>query len=431
MQKILQKSFASEICQSLGFIFVCAATLACPTVAAAQGLVITANTGPPIDPTRVTTEELFCRGNSVAARRAVFSAVFSFTGKLNSSDTWRDLNDQWTEFLKSELNDPRVNASCSRHGVYPSGILYRDSAMRQWQGMGNQVSVVNWTPKDPAKETGSAVRRKAVFFRGPNPSLKENGYSGVTFDIEYKFLVCDQEVHIAYSILDDSVKSKDENPSYWFGPPGKILVYKPKVAFQKINSLPLKFSVWIGQQHYSPLARLSDVQASKALALTCFAGQTQKIAMLKDHVPKPTPAAITAFLNNLNASFETSMILTSSAAEQEIKAGQVGAARTSDADAPKQLQTTGELAAPPAADPEAKALNEANLAKVTATVAAATAKRRAEQAQYEQGVRLAAAAKAKYDQDKVAYDAQLVRVKAAQIEYQRKMVEYKRAIAPK
>lgn len=195
------------------------------------------------------------------------------------------------------------------------------------QGLGNQVSVVNWTPKDPAKESGSAVRRKTVFFRGPNPSLKENGYSGVTFDIEYKFLVCDQEVHIAYSILDDSVESEGGNPSYWFGPPGNIQVYKPKVPFPKINSLPLKIVIWKGEAYSSALARLSDVQASKALALTCFAGQTQKVAMLKDHVPKPTPETLTAFLNSLNASFETSMILTSAAAEQEIKAGQGAAAR--------------------------------------------------------------------------------------------------------
>ncbi len=151
----------------------------------------------------------------------------------------------------------------------------------------------------------------------------ENGYSGISFDVEYKFIVCDQEVHIAYSVLDDSSKSGEYGvvPNYWFGPRGKIRVYKTGVPLPKINNLPLKIVVWKGEAYSSALARLSDVQASKALALTCFAGQTQKVAMLKDHVPKPTPETLTAFLNSLNASFETSMILTSAAAEQEIEAG--------------------------------------------------------------------------------------------------------------
>lgn len=291
---------------------------------------------------------------------------------------------------------------------------------------GNNV-LTDWAPTG-RNSLSSERRTKEVFFKAPSGTQK--GYSGVKFDIEYQFIVCDREVHIAYSVLPNSARVHNGGiPTYWWGGPDKYRFHKSNLSLPSINSLPLKIVVWKGDAYSSALARLSDVQASKALGFGCFTGQSQKVGLLKDHISDTAPEKIKAVLNAFNASFETSYILTNAAAEDEIRnaAGEL----TTDTDQDPSVGVASiQNDDTPGPDQAAKALNEANLLKAKAAVdalAANAAKFRADQETYERGVREAAAAKARFDQSMAAYELELARTQAAQAEYQRKMEDHRKA----
>lgn len=287
--------------------------------------------------------------------------------------------------------------------------------------------LIEWTPTG-RNSVSSDRRTKSVFFKSPSGTQK--GYSGVKFDIEYQFIVCDREVHLAYSVVPDSARVHNGGiPTYWWGGPDKYRFHKSNLSLPSINSLPLKIVVWKGDAYASALARLSDVQASKALGFGCFTGQSQKVGLLKDHISDSAPEKIKAVLNTFNASFETSYILTNAAAEDEIRNAAGKLATDPDQD-PSVGIASIQNDDTPGPDQAAKALNEANLLKAKAAVdalAANAAKFRADQETYERGVREAAAAKARFDQSMAAYELELARTQAAQAEYQRKMADHRKA----
>src|SRR3954465_13532488 len=67
--------------------------------------------------------------------------------------------------------------------------------------------LVDWSPLSVLEDEPepSNRKRKTVFFRDPNLSLSEKGFAGVVFDVEYQFLACSGELHLAYSLVENSV----------------------------------------------------------------------------------------------------------------------------------------------------------------------------------------------------------------------------------
>lgn len=186
----------------------------------------------------------------------------------------------------------------------------------------------------PKEDGGSKGKRRtaSVPFDDPNTSLGEKGFAGVVFDVDYQFIACSGELHIAYSLVEDSVgigrlagggdrvtvNGGRGRANYWLD--GKV--YKVEALPEKIINLPLKGAVWMGHQD-QPLGRFADDHAGKALGFGCFSGQTKKIANLKDlnNGESPTKDELPKILEKLRVNFATNEILTSSAAEEEIRTG--------------------------------------------------------------------------------------------------------------
>lgn len=191
--------------------------------------------------------------------------------------------------------------------------------------------VIEWSPKGD-QAPPSKRRTKSVFFRSPHDD--ERGYSGVTFDIEYQFLTCMGELHIAYSLDPESVRighlpnmaaSSTAHYSY------KGHFYRVAPPSPHVENVPLKGIVYFDGDE---IGRFGDDFAGPAVGFGCFSGQTKKIADMKDvgrHLSeRPTKEELAKFFDGLTVNFETRELLTSSAAEEEIRNGVAKAAAEQD-----------------------------------------------------------------------------------------------------
>lgn len=177
-----------------------------------------------------------------------------------------------------------------------------------------QQFTADWRPK-VAAPLASATRRAIVNFA--SPAQGERGYSGLAFDVEYQFLVCQGELHIAYSLAEDSVR---RHPG-WTLPASYLLDGKhhlPTASPTKILSVPLTGTVsTIGAKL---IGQFGDDFASKALGFGCFTGQTKKLGNMKDYLPENASEQQTKdFLNSLEAFMKTTEVYESAAAEDEIR----------------------------------------------------------------------------------------------------------------
>jgi hypothetical protein len=279
---------------------------------------------------------------------------------------------------------------------------------------------LQWQPTEVAS-TASQRKKKSVFFRAPHADMDERGYQGTTFDVEYQLIACMGELHLAYSVVPNSVHSKRR---VYFLEGSWHDTSTP--APTNVESVHLKGTVYIPPFTNEPIGTFSDPAAGEALGFGCFTGQTKKVAKLKDHVgPNPNPEQVKTFINKLEVSFRTTDVLTSLAAEQEIREGK--AAKTSATKEGREQADAGpteaDLRAKRRAEKEAEfqaavkkyeedlAAQRTAVAKFNAdTVQVAITK--AAQAQRAQ------AAEAEYARQKAAHDAEVERYKREQGAYQ-------------
>lgn len=144
------------------------------------------------------------------------------------------------------------------------------------------------------------------------------GYFDAYMKMSYKLIVCDGEVHIAYSLIPESVKSDGR---YYLN--GKE--WKTMAPFPTVSSIPFNSSVGDGVR---TIGSVGDKFAGKSLGMGCFSGQTKRVALLREVITLPASNEnITYFLNsmalrsgNTETAIFTSTVLTSSLAEQQITA---------------------------------------------------------------------------------------------------------------
>lgn len=285
--------------------------------------------------------------------------------------------------------------------------------------------------REPKGDSG-ARRKATVSFREPQTVAGENGFGGVTFNVEYQFLACSGELHIAYSLVENSVgigrlvggddrlltSDRSGRANYWH----EGQVYKVQALPETILNLPLRGSVWVRFQD-RPLGTFADDHAGKALGFGCFSGQTKKVADLKDLktdlVKEPTKEELAKLFDQLRVDFKTVQMLTSSAAEEEIRSG---LAQKAAGDNERSGQAGLEAAS---AD---RALRNAEADARSADRAAREAEFQARMKAYEEGVAENKAAVEKYEAEIEAVETQKAasaeRAKAVQEEFARQQAAY-------
>lgn len=307
----------------------------------------------------------------------------------------------------------------------------KSQLMQQWAST-NRFRRQEWEPVGDLSPEASTSRKTAtVFFR--SPADDERGYSGTTFDIEYQFLACMGELHIAYSLVENSVKVgrlagggnrvvkgvRADKASYWHE--GKV--YKVGALPQSVLSLPLKGIVWLEPDTTHVIGKFADDHAAKALGFGCFSGQTKKIADLKDLTTdsgqKPTKEELAKHFDRLRVSFETVQLLTSSAAEEEIRSGLAKAAED-------EYERSGQAGLDRAAEERTAGRKAAE--ERAARKAAEEAEFQAKQKAFEEGVAAHKAAVEQYQKALADVQAQqaagVAQARSAQEEFARKQAEY-------
>lgn len=195
----------------------------------------------------------------------------------------------------------------------------------------------------------------------------QNGYSRASVGLNYKFIRCDNEIHLAYSLDNKSVRVSD---TYSYN--GKeIMAAQPAPT---PPTIALSGSVTDGRST-TTIAQISDGLAAPALGYGCFSGQTKRVGP----VPAGSPAQVDAYVSNLtfspsdmpqvlrNGAIENTQATAERAEQQRLAAEKEKAEQTAarkDAEAQKRTVE--------AERKKAAALVDSNKAKAAAAREAAT-----------------------------------------------------------
>ena len=360
---------------------------------------------------------------------------------VQSNLTVSELQKLWSAWVQERFGENGyVSATCSdRSGWIPrtrwdetpfgseASVEEYIEASRAYNGWSYRK--ISWSPDDAADSSYSGRKTKTVLFRPAHDN--ERGYRGVTFDVEYQFIVCGGELHIAYSVVEDSVRRAHNNVGSDLYSLGGHL-YKVSPPPPTILNLPLKGRVFYSFLHASTIGTFADDHAGRALGFGCFSGQSQKIADVKDlrdeNGGTPSKEYLPKVLDLLDVSFETTQVLTSAEAEDEIRAGlSKQAAGKSGEERPqadqgpseaelraqRQAQEEAEFQAKQKAYEEGMAEHQAAVEQYQKALADMEAQKAAN----------AAAAKAQQEEfarKQAAYEAEVARAKQAQDEYEAK-----------
>ena len=299
--------------------------------------------------------------------------------------------------------------------------------MRDNKALFPHVVFVNWTPSASAikeeEEAAGSHRNATVPFAEPVRGKNYSGYVNATFNVEWMPIECSGELHIAYSLIDDSVRQK--RPVYMVKGE-RFTIAKP--ASPTVTSVPIRAVVRRG---VTVIGEFADDAAGKALGFGCFSGQTKKVAKIADlrifGTDKPPKEEVAKYLESLDVDFTTPMVLTSTFAEAEIKAGNAEADKAKAEISPKD---TGPSAADLAA--EARAQREAEFQAKQADYERKLAEQQQAVAEYEEAKRkmaeqakanaaAAQAVQAEFARQQAQHEAEMEAFRKAQADYEAKL----------
>lgn len=141
---------------------------------------------------------------------------------------------------------------------------------------------------EAASAQSSTPRQVRVPF---GPPVAGDGYTGGSVALQYAFLNCFGELHIAYGLVAGSAQSSGV---YLMG--GKT--YEARGGAPQLSSIKLSATAKrLGAEVIGPVA---DNAAGPALGLGCYTGQLIQLGVMTQWLgPKPTPQQVTNFLNTL------------------------------------------------------------------------------------------------------------------------------------
>ncbi|MDO8801400.1 hypothetical protein [Phenylobacterium sp.] len=195
---------------------------------------------------------------------------------------------------------------------------------------------------EAANAQSSTPRQARVPF---GPPVGGDGYTGGSVALQYAFLNCFGELHIAYGLVAGSAQASDV---YLMG--GKT--YEARGGTPQPSSIKLSGTAKrLGSEVIGPVA---DNAAGPALGLGCYTGQLIQLGVLTHWLgPKPTPQQVTNFLNTLTLDVAPGGPVRDFALEARLRSEDRGrqaaeAKRLADA---KQAQAAKSAAPPPTRAP--------------------------------------------------------------------------------
>lgn len=165
--------------------------------------------------------------------------------------------------------------------------------------------VADWYPSSvKAMPLQSAAHAIALDFEPGDGSgflHAKRGYKRASIKLNYRFLLCANEIQVAYALDRKSLEHSQDYVDKFVGtnpnvitPPGE-----PPVPM----TVPIALKVYLKKPGSPYVATLRDGTAGEALGMGCFTGQTSKIGLVAKLIgPKATRPEIKSYLDLLDLS---------------------------------------------------------------------------------------------------------------------------------
>lgn len=141
---------------------------------------------------------------------------------------------------------------------------------------------------------------KTYILRYEDGEAAGHGYRSASINLNYRFLLCADEIQVAYGLDRSSLTHDDRYVVKMIA--GRNFEYATPTNQPEVPlALPIKLRVTLARQDLiTTVARLQDANAGVSLGMGCFTGQTQRVGMLKALLgPTPTRTQIQNYLDSL------------------------------------------------------------------------------------------------------------------------------------
>lgn len=223
----------------------------------------------------------------------IYAATGIFLYKALSYPEREEIENQFKGFVESKSSNASTSyLVCSQQKSKDDANYYYNSRIG---GRRRVISIyADWAPK-PAIPIG-AVQSIALLYKGGE--LARHGYRSASIKLNYRFLLCADEIQVAYGL---DRKSQEHSEQYVAHPSGSgNFEYATPASEPPLPlALPINLSI-VRKATGAHVAKLVDANAGESLGSGCVTGQTRKIGTAAALVgANPTRAQIQDYLNSL------------------------------------------------------------------------------------------------------------------------------------
>ncbi len=236
-------------------------------------------------------------GSAYSPSRAV--KYFYVSGPIaaggNDQQTYARINQEWNAYVSTLKTEVKIESTGCGPFASESEIKQIIANNTRPQS-GVRFHEVDWQPSF-VKPQGPLKFYNLSYQEGAQAG---HGYDSASIRLNYRFLLCADEIQVAYGI---DRKSLQHSERYVVRPKGmgNMEYAVPRAEPQAPTSVPLNLRVTKKlETAITTVARLRDQVAGESLGMGCFTGQTQKLGLVGAMVgPKATREQIKAFLDSL------------------------------------------------------------------------------------------------------------------------------------
>jgi hypothetical protein len=205
---------------------------------------------------------------------------------------------EWSSYIRSNIETQLDSKACYSVSSEAEG---NQNIMRAATPRPDvRYSAVSWQPSFTTPQ--SSIRMLTLDFEpgdGSGSRRARRGYRSASIKLNYRFLLCANEIQVAYALDRKSLEHSQDyvdkfvgiNPNY-ITPPSE-----PPVPM----TVPLELKVYIKKTVWADVAMLRDGTAGEALGMGCFTGQTSKIGFVAKLIgPNATRPEIKRYLDLLD-----------------------------------------------------------------------------------------------------------------------------------
>jgi hypothetical protein len=236
-----------------------------------------------------------CRASGYGSNQVT---VGPFAAYFQNNSEYYQAKDEIKEFAKNIIGNTNY-LECNVFDSREDALQSNDYKYRNFSAEARYFP--DYIP--PSVNPGSQVLTLALDFEPGDGSgflHARRGYKSASINLNYRFLLCANEIQIAYSLDRKSLKHDQYYVDKFNGLNPNMITptSEPPVP----DSVPLDIKVYVKSMSTREVAGVRDAIAGQALGMGCFTGQTKTIGLVAKLIgPKATRPEIKAYIDTLRA----------------------------------------------------------------------------------------------------------------------------------